>query len=32
MVAIVPMSSNHIVKKTIAVHGNEPMIPCRTMI
>ena len=27
-----PMSSNHIVKKTMAVHGNEPIIPCRTMI
>jgi hypothetical protein len=26
------MSSNHIVKKTMAVHGNEPIIPCRTII
>uniref|UniRef100_A0A0A9E7X8 Uncharacterized protein n=1 Tax=Arundo donax TaxID=35708 RepID=A0A0A9E7X8_ARUDO len=27
-----PMSSNHIVKKTMAVHGNDPIIPCRTII
>lgn len=32
MVVALPMSSNHIVKKTMAVQGNEPIIPCRTMI
>ena len=31
-IVFVPMSSNHMVKKTTAAHGKDPTMPCNTMI